>query len=201
LDRVFNGEIKALGHPGAALLAFSMSLIAFNALRVVRTAMAAVHGQREADQVSEYYLTELVLSDWRALNIFASPEDWTAKYGNASPRTIASALKNAAKHVDMERIRKTTRGPKKPQPKHTFLNRKPHVSTYRVLKSVGKKGTGLIYFGYFQISDLIRTSPYGFKSKRRGLSPKYELRPLFSLGQSTSSASCSDSMRFWQWGQ
>jgi hypothetical protein len=135
LDRVFEGEIKSLGHPGAALLAFSMSLIAYNAIRVVRTAMAAVHGHQAADRVSDYYFTELVITDWRALDILASPEEWTHKFGHASPRAIASALKNAAKHVDMERIRKTTRGPKKPPPKRTTNKRKPHVSTYRVLRS------------------------------------------------------------------
>jgi IS4 transposase len=135
LDRVFNGEIKTLGHPGAALLAFCMSLIAYNALRVVRTAMAAVHGQQAADDVSEYYLTELVFTDWRSLNIFAAPEDWTDKFGYASPRVIAAALKSAAKHVDMHRIKKTTRGPKKPPPKRTSSKRKPHVSTHRILET------------------------------------------------------------------
>jgi IS4 transposase len=135
LDRVFNGEIKALGHPGAALLAFSLSLIAYNALRVVRTAMAAVHGQRAADQVSEYYLTELVIAAWRALDIFASPEDWTNKYAHASARAIAAALTGAANHVDIHRIKKTTRGPKKPPPRRIANKRQPHVSTYRVLKA------------------------------------------------------------------
>jgi hypothetical protein len=135
LDRVFNGEIKALGHPGAALLAFSLSLIAYNALRVVRTAMAAVHGQRAADQVSEYYLTELIIADWRSLDIFASPADWTHKFANASAKAIAAALVRAAQHVDMQRIKKTTRGPKKPPPKRIANKRQPHVSTYRVLKA------------------------------------------------------------------
>jgi IS4 transposase len=135
LDRVFEGEIKTLAHPGAALLAFSLSLIAYNALRVVRTAMAAVHGQPAADRVSDYYLTELVFTDWRALNIFASPQDWTDRFGHASPRTIATALKRVAKHVDMHRLKKTTRGPKKPPPRRTKNKRKPHVSTYRVLQT------------------------------------------------------------------
>jgi IS4 transposase len=135
LDRVFHGEIKALGHPGAALLAFSLSLIAYNALRVVRTALAAVHGQRAADQVSEYYLTELIIADWRALDIFASPEEWTNKFAHASARAIASSLQGAAQHVDMHRIKKTTRGPKKPPPKRISNKRHPHVSTYRILKA------------------------------------------------------------------
>jgi len=135
LDRVFEGEIKTLAHPGAALMVFCLSLLAYNALRVVRTALAAVHGQQAADDVSDYYLTALVFSDWRALDIFASPQDWTDKFGSASPRAIASALKRAAKHVDMHRIKKTTRGPKKPPPKRTSNKRKPHVSTHRVLKT------------------------------------------------------------------
>ncbi len=135
LDRVFEGEIKTLGHPGAALLAFTMSLIAYNALRVVRTALAAVHGQPAADRTSDYYLTENVIADWRALDIVSSPENWTAKYGNATPRTLALALKQAAKYVKMERLRKSTRGPKKPRPKRIRHKRKPHVSTYRVIKA------------------------------------------------------------------
>ena len=39
LDRVFKGEIKTLAHPGAAVMAFCLSLLAYNALRVVRTAL------------------------------------------------------------------------------------------------------------------------------------------------------------------
>ncbi|MEX2185367.1 MAG: hypothetical protein WD875_01175 [Pirellulales bacterium] len=87
--------------------------IAYNALRVVRTAMAAVHGQQAADQVSEYCLTELVITTWVALDIFASPEDWTNKFADASASAIASTLTRAAQHVDMHPITKTTRDGKK----------------------------------------------------------------------------------------
>ncbi len=112
-----------------------MSLIAYNALRVVRAALASVHGQQAADDVSDYYMTELVFTDWCALDILSEPEEWTAKFGYASPRAVAAALKRAAKHVNVERIKKTTRGPKKPPPKRTHNRRKPHVSTQRVLQT------------------------------------------------------------------
>lgn len=135
LDRVFNGEIKTLGHPGAALLAFSMSLIAYNALRVVRTALAAVHGQSAADNTSDYYLTEVVIGCWQSLDIYCSPADWTKTYGSASARSLAQALERTAKHVSVERLRKTTRGPKRPKPKRIRHKRKPHVSTYRILQA------------------------------------------------------------------
>ena len=121
LDRVFKGEIKTLGHPGAALLAFSISLIAYNALRVVRAAMAAVHGRPAAEQVSDYYLTEAVFPDWQALNILASPQDWTDQFAHASARAIATALKRTAKHVDMHRLKKNYPRPKK--------NRHPNASS------------------------------------------------------------------------
>lgn len=135
LDRVFQGEIKTLGHPGAALLTFSLSLIAYNALRVVRTALAAAHGQEAADQVSDYYLTESVLSDWRALNILLSPADWTAKFSHSTPRAVASELKRVAKQVDLRRLKKTTRGPKKKVPRRRLDQKKPHVSTHRILQA------------------------------------------------------------------
>lgn len=135
LDRVFEGEIKTLPHPGAALLAFCLSLIAYNALRVVRATMAVVHGQAAADRVSDYYFTEVVFSDWRALDIFATPEDWSDEFRHAAPKALAARLKAAAGQVDIHRLKKTTRGPKKPPPNRVKNKRKPHVSTHRLLQT------------------------------------------------------------------
>lgn len=135
LDRVFEGEIKTLGHPGAALLVFCMSLIAYNALRVVRRALTAAHGVEAAENVSDYYLTELVFTDWRALDIFAAPDDWADRFACITPQKLAGELERVGRQVDTQRIRKTTRGPKKPRPKRSSNKRKPHVSTYRVLQA------------------------------------------------------------------
>jgi hypothetical protein len=56
-------------------------------------------------------------------------------FARASGWAFAWAFKNAAKLVDMPLKKNTTRGPKKPPPKRISNKRKPHVSTYRVLKT------------------------------------------------------------------
>lgn len=135
LDKLFEGEIETLGHPRAALLMFSLSLIAYNALNVVRAALAAAHGVEEAEEISGYYFTHLVNGDWRALEIFASTDDWAKKFSNCTPAQTARILLSLAKNVDLRRLKKSKRGPKKKPPKRTSNKRKPHVSTARVLQA------------------------------------------------------------------
>lgn len=133
LDALFEGEIASLGHPRAALLMFCVSLVAFNALAVVRSALAAAHGIEKAQETSAYYFVHLVNSDWRALEILTTSEQWAAAYAKQTPAAFARALQDVAKKVDMKRLKKSKRGPKKKPPKRTSSKRKPHVSTNRVL--------------------------------------------------------------------
>jgi len=135
LDQLFEGEVAALGHPRAALLMFCISLIAYNSLNVSRAALAAAHGTQQAQDVSAYYFIHLVNADWRALEIFASAEDWTERFSCRTPSQIARTLISLAKRVDVDRIKKSKRGPKKKQPKRTSTKRHPHVSTARVLQA------------------------------------------------------------------
>ena len=135
LDALFEGEIASLGHPRAALLMFCLSLIAFNSLCLVRNALAAAHGDAKADEVSSYYFVHLVNADWRALEIFTTCEEWAAAYAKKSPAVIARALKSLAKNVDLKRLKKSKRGPKKKPPKRASAKGKPHVSTHRVLQA------------------------------------------------------------------
>ena len=133
LDRVFEGEIKSLGHPGAALLAFTLSLIAYNSLQLVRSALAAAHGKSQADEVSDYYLSEVVFTGWYALDLLGSSEEWQEEFAGKNAKAIAKKILQLAKKVDLHRLRKHKRGLKKPQPKRTQNKNKPHVSTKRVL--------------------------------------------------------------------
>jgi len=135
LDALFEGEIASLGHPRAALLMFCVSLVAFNALAVVRSALAAAHGIEKAQETSAYYFVHLVNSDWRALEILTTSEQWASAYAKQTPAALAHALQDVAKKVDMKRLKKSKRGPKKKPPKRTSSKRKPHVSTVRVLSA------------------------------------------------------------------
>ena len=56
-----------MGMPKAALFAFAMSLVASNALAVVRASLRAAHGKEVAAEVSGYYLAAEVAAEYRTL--------------------------------------------------------------------------------------------------------------------------------------
>lgn len=49
-------EVNTLCYPKAALFVFSLALLASNAVAVVKASLRAVHGEKEADKLSGYYL-------------------------------------------------------------------------------------------------------------------------------------------------
>jgi hypothetical protein len=58
-----NGEIDTLAYPKAALLAFCVALVAYNALGVVKGALRAEHGEEVVEEISTYYVAdEMVVS-------------------------------------------------------------------------------------------------------------------------------------------
>ena len=50
-------EIKTLAYPKAALFAFCVGLLAVNAVAVLKAALRVVHGEKQAVNLSAYYLT------------------------------------------------------------------------------------------------------------------------------------------------
>ncbi|QDU96912.1 transposase [Lignipirellula cremea] len=77
MDRMFSGEIKALGSPRAALLAFSVAAIAFNTMSVVMSALRVEHGTQKVDEeVSIFHIGVNVQSDWSAAAMVGDAEDW-----------------------------------------------------------------------------------------------------------------------------
>jgi IS4 transposase len=134
MDRMFEGEIKSLGNPRAALLVFCVAAIAFNTVSVVMASLRAEHGEAKVDQeVSPYYIGVYVRSDWNGLHLIWSPEEWTDKFSNLTPEEMAKQLRIFASHVDLDRMPRNPRGPKKPPPKRTSSPDQPHVSTARLL--------------------------------------------------------------------
>ena len=134
LDQAFNGEIKTLGYPGAALLSFCVALLAYNVTSVVKSALAAAHG-REAkrEDLSGYYLAGEVAAAYHGMMIAIPETEWTRHFASLSPAALARILKTLAAHVRPDRFRKNIRGPKKPAPKRIYDKRHPHVATARIL--------------------------------------------------------------------
>ena len=77
-------EVPGLGKPKAALFAFAMSLMASNALAVVRASLRAAHGKEAEAEVSGYYLADEVAAEYRTLAKYVPAEKWKGGAGQVS---------------------------------------------------------------------------------------------------------------------
>jgi IS4 transposase len=125
-------EIRTLCYPKAALFAFCLALVAANAVAVIKAALRAAHGEEKADELSGYYLALEVKQVHTGMTIALPPACWGIFRGLAAPR-FAMLLKKIAAQVDLERYRKSPRGPKKPPPKKDPYKNGGHVSTHKLL--------------------------------------------------------------------
>ncbi len=125
-------EIDTLCYPKAALFVFCLALVAANAVAVVKAALRAVHGEEEADELSGYYLALEVKQVHAGMMLIVPPACWD-RIARMKTRAFAQMLKKTAAHVDLEQYRKSTRGPKKPQPKKSRYRNGGHVSTHKLL--------------------------------------------------------------------
>lgn len=135
LDAVLEGEINTLGYPQAALFAFSLALVAYNLLRVVRAALSAVQGAETVEaKVSSYFLGQEIKAAWRGLAIAIPATYWATEYGGRTASQMAGRLVTLARRVNLAQFKKHTRGPKKKPPRRSNAKRQPHVSTARILQ-------------------------------------------------------------------
>jgi hypothetical protein len=129
----FHCELNTLGYPRAALFVFCVALLAFNILSTVRAALKQVHGAAEIEEnLSDYYVVEDVQATWRGLEIAILPEEWQT-FQDMSNAAFAQSLRQWAEQVNLQRFRKSKRGPKKPTNKKQFDPKHPHVATARLL--------------------------------------------------------------------
>jgi hypothetical protein len=114
--------------PGPVLLYPVLILYA-----VVMAALRAAHPTQAIDDtVSEYYLAREIATTMTGLTIAVPEQEW-ALLAHASPEQFAAWLLDLANHVDLRKLRKTTRGPKKRPTPQTRFEGKPHVSTAKLL--------------------------------------------------------------------
>lgn len=126
-------EIDTLCYPKAALFAFSVALMAANAVAVLKAALRAVHGPEQVEEMSGYYMA-LEIKQVHEGMLIALPESyWQEVFAEMTLARFAVVLKDIAKHVDIERYRKSRRGPKKPPPKKKAYRNGGHASTHKLL--------------------------------------------------------------------
>jgi hypothetical protein len=125
-------EIHTLCYPKAALFVFCLALVAANAVAVIKAALRAAHGAEKADALSGYYLALEVKQVHEGMMIALPPRCWEV-FARMDVRVFVTMLKEVAAHVDLERYRKSSRGPKKPPPKKSRYQNGGHVSTHKLL--------------------------------------------------------------------
>jgi hypothetical protein len=129
----FEGEIKTLAYPQAALFSFSLALVTYNILATIRAALASVHGVETINEtLSDFYLVDEIQGTYRGMMIAIPAEHWQT-WGQMSSIDFAAQLKTLAANVNLKRFLKQPRKKKTPSPKRVIDPKKPHVSTARLL--------------------------------------------------------------------
>jgi hypothetical protein len=133
LTDLLHCEIPTLGYPRAALFGFSMSVIAGNALAVMKGSLRAVHGDEMVNEVSNYALVNDVAEVYPGMMIAAPPSVWSFLDGCVVGE-VAGLLSALAAKVPVHRMLRSKRGPKKPRKtKKTSGSRIHHVATKKLL--------------------------------------------------------------------
>ena len=134
LAMCLNGEIDTLAYPKAALFAFCVALVTYNALGVVKGALRAEHGEEMVDEVSTYYVADEIAGTHRGMIIAIPEEEWVVFHG-LSPDAMSQLLRDLAGKVRLTSYRKQRRGPKRPQPRRESGAKATHVSTAKLLQN------------------------------------------------------------------
>jgi hypothetical protein len=126
-------EINTLGYPKAALFAFCLALLAYNAVSLIKAALRSEHGRKKInDEVSGYYLSLEIGRTYDGMMIAIPAPHWQF-FRELSDRDFADALRELAASVKLSRYQKHPRGPKKKPPERTPYKNGKHVSTAKLL--------------------------------------------------------------------
>jgi len=141
LESVLHSEVKTLGHPRAALLAFGVAVLAYNVLTVLQTAVWIAHEEAlrgSGIELSPFYVAVQVRAHYAGMMMAVPLAAWK-KYDTMSASQLSHALLELAAHARPKALRKSPRCPKSPQKKAHVqaAEARRHVSTARVLKEGG----------------------------------------------------------------
>lgn len=136
LSRALNAEIRTLCYPGAAGLCFSLALVLFNVMSLIRS-LILKHGKKsdryKVFDVSYYYLADEISRSQFAIDELIERRHWKV-FGSMTTSEFAGFLKQTAKNASLARYRKHIRGPTKPAPKRKF-NGTRHVASQKILEA------------------------------------------------------------------
>ena len=132
LATTLDGEPNTLGYPAAALFAFSLALVASNAVALRRAALRAAHGAEAVASMSRHYVAGEVRKTYAGWMVALPPESW-AVFGGLDAEALAGVRRELASRVRPGDYRKATRGPKKPPAAKARYKNGGHVATQRLI--------------------------------------------------------------------
>lgn len=132
LTEALTCEINTLCYPKAALFCFASALVAYNALAIVKAAVAAAHGRDAVSSLSHYYLALEISETTDGMLVALPPEEWEC-FATLPSAEFAAQLTAVAAKMDLRLYRKSVRGPKKPKPKKKHRKQAVHLSTKKIL--------------------------------------------------------------------
>jgi IS4 transposase len=126
-------EINTLGYPKAALFAFCLALLAYNAVSLIKAALRSEHGRKKInDELSGYYLSLEIGRTYGGMMVAIPAPHWQC-FRDLSDRDFANALRELAASVKLSRYQKHPRSPKKKPPARMPYENGKHVSTARLI--------------------------------------------------------------------
>jgi len=136
LESVLHSEIKSLGHPRAALLGFTVAVLAYNVLSLLQRAVEQAHREEHPQlEVSTYHLAEHVKSGYEGMLIAVPAEHWPSAAGQTA-QALANTLLRLARRILPRQVSTSKRAPKVDKPKG-YVDAsiaRSHVSTARMLR-------------------------------------------------------------------
>lgn len=130
-----NCELNTLGYPPAALFAFCVAAMCFNAYS---TATAALRGHFGAERVerefSTYYMANDIRAVWAGMNVAIDKSVWSESFGSLNLGQLAQHLLGLAAKVDASRYRKAPTRARRPKAKGASKRAKSkHTSVFKEL--------------------------------------------------------------------
>jgi hypothetical protein len=137
LTDLLHCEIPTLGYPRAALFAFCISVVAGNALAILKGNLRAVHGDEMVAELSTYALVNDVAEVYPGMMIGVPAVAWSF-LRDCSATEVAELLTDLATKVPLEQMLRCRRGPKKPRKtRKSSGSRIHHVATKKLLDQAG----------------------------------------------------------------
>lgn len=154
-------EVQTLGYPKAALFAFGVAVVCYNAFSVTKAALrsqaraaCASQGNQarktestrrnrkepppSIDELSTYYMADEIAGMWRGMMVILPEPFWREKFAPLTPEELARSLADLAGRADMSKYRKRPRSPKRAE-RQRPCQPGSHVSTARVLEKAKRK--------------------------------------------------------------